>query len=94
MFFEDKATHIFDVRAWVDSDNVAMLDSQVVTNDTVEPSITIVEVIICKDNQDGILSLLASNEDSVTAEQLKLLHSVVRKCDDGVIIVGGIGNPA
>jgi hypothetical protein len=71
------ATHIFDVGARVNRDDIAMLDPQVVTNDTVDPDASIVQLIVSQDNQDGVLSLLSSDEDCVTTEQLQLLHGVV-----------------
>ena len=44
----------------MNGDDVAMLDTQVVTDNPVDPNTTIIQLIICKNNQDGVLSLLAS----------------------------------
>jgi hypothetical protein len=52
-------TYIFDVWTWVYSDDVAVLDSQIVANHPVDAGRTIVEVIISQHNQDSVLPLLA-----------------------------------
>jgi hypothetical protein len=85
--------HIFDIGAWVDSDHVAMLNPQVVSNNSVNSGTAIIKIIIGEDNKNSILPLLASNKNCVTAEQLELLHGVVGKSDDRVVIVDCIGNP-
>ena len=54
----------------MDSDNIAVLDSEVVANNTVHSSTTIIQVVVGQDNQNRILSLLALNEDCVTSEEL------------------------
>jgi hypothetical protein len=77
----------------VDCDDVAVLDSQVVTHDSVDAGAAIVKVIVGQDDQDGVLSLLASHEHCVTSEQLQLLHGVVGQGDDRVVIVGSIRDP-
>lgn len=77
----------------MDGDNIAVLYPQVVTDNSVESGTAIIKVIVRKDDQDGVFSLLASNEDCISTEQLELFHSVVRKCDDRVVIVDGISNP-
>ena len=70
-------TYVFDVWARVDGDHITVLDSQVVANDTVYPCRAIVEVVICKHDQDCVLALLALNKYSVTTEELERLHGVV-----------------
>ena len=70
-------TDIFDIGTRVDSNHVAVLDSQVVTNDSVDAGTAIIELIISKDDEDCVLSLLASDEDGVTTEELERLHGVV-----------------
>lgn len=76
----------------MDCDDVSMLNTQVVANDSVDASTSIIEVVISQNDKDGILSLLSADEDCVTTEQLELLHGVIRQCDDRVVIVRGIGN--
>jgi hypothetical protein len=77
----------------VDGDHVAVLDAQVVTNDSVDASAAIIELIVSEDDEDSVLSLLASNQDGVTTEELELVHGGLREGNDAVIIVDGIGNP-
>ena len=38
-------------------DDIAMLDSEVVSNNTVYPRATVIQIIIGQDNQNSILSL-------------------------------------
>lgn len=61
----------------MDGDNVAVLDPQVVANDTVYPRGAIIEIVVCEHDQDCVLSLLALDQDSVATEQLERLHGVV-----------------
>lgn len=86
-------THIFDVRTRVDGDDITVLDAQVVAHDTIQAAAAIIQVVIGEHNQNSVLSLLASDEDGITTEQLECLHGVVGQCDNGVIIVDGIGDP-
>ncbi len=69
-----------------------MLDAKVVSDDTVHSCATVIQIIFSQHNQDSILSLLALDENCVTAEQPQGLHGVIRETDDGIIIVDGIGN--
>lgn len=77
----------------MDGDHITVLDSQVVTNNSVDASAAIIELIIGKDNENGVLSLFASNENGVTAEELELVHRSLGEGNDTVVIVDGIGNP-
>lgn len=54
-------THVFDVWAGVDGDHVAVLDAEVVANDAVNSSATVVEAFIGQDDENGVLSLLAAD---------------------------------
>jgi len=76
----------------VDGDNIAVLDSQIVANDSVYPRRAIVEIVVCEHDQDCVLALLALDQHSVATEELERLHGVVREGDDGVVIVDGIGD--
>jgi hypothetical protein len=69
-----------------------MLHTEVVSDNTVNTNTAVVKVVVCKDDKNGILSLLALDEDCVTTEQLESLHGIVRKGDDRVVIVNGIGH--
>jgi hypothetical protein len=55
----DFQTHIFDIRARVNSNNIAVLDTEVVSDNAVDAGATIIEVIISQDNQHSVLALLA-----------------------------------
>jgi hypothetical protein len=52
-------TYVFDVWAWVDSDDVAVLDTKVVSNHTVYTSRAIIKIIVGEDNENSVLSLLS-----------------------------------
>ncbi|KAI6751077.1 hypothetical protein HG530_013991 [Fusarium avenaceum] len=74
----------------VDGDHVTMLDSEVVANNSVDASAAIIELIIGKNDENSILSLLASNQDGVTSEELELVHGGLGESNDAVVIVDGI----
>lgn len=78
----------------MNGDDVAVLDTEVVANNTVEAGAAIIKVVIGEDNQDGVLSLLSADENGITTEELELLHGVVGEGDNRVIIVDGVSNPA
>jgi hypothetical protein len=62
--------YIFDVWTWVDSDNVAMLDAKIISDNTVDACTTVIEIIVCKHDQDGVFSLLAFDKHCVSTEEL------------------------
>jgi hypothetical protein len=63
-------THIFDVRAWVNSDDITMLDSEVMSNNTVHAGAPIIQIVIGKHNQDRVLALLSLHQHGIATEQL------------------------
>ena len=63
-------THIFDIGAWMDGDNIAVLDTEVMPDHTVHARTSIIQIIICQDNENSILALLALHEYCVTTEKL------------------------
>ena len=71
------ATHVFDVWARVNCDDVSVLDTEVVANHSVDASTSIIEIVVGKNNQDCVLALLSLDQYCVTSEQLQCLHSVV-----------------
>lgn len=75
-------TYVFDIGARVDGYDIAVLDPQVVANNTVYPCRTVIEVVVGEYDQDRVLSLLSLDENGVTAEELERLHGVVGKGDD------------
>jgi hypothetical protein len=87
------STDIFDIGTRVDGDHVTVLDSEVVANNSVDASAAVIELIVGENDENGILSLLASNQDGVTSEELELVHSGLGEGNDAVVIVDGIGNP-
>ena len=76
----------------MNSDDITVFDSEVVADHSVHSGAAIIKVVICQDNQDSVLSLLAFDEHCVASEELKSLHSVVGEGNDRVVIVGGICN--
>lgn len=77
----------------MDSDDVAVFDAQVVTDNTVDSGTAIIEVVIGQDDQDGVFSLLALDQDCVTTEELQRLHGIVRERNDRVVVVRRICDP-
>lgn len=76
----------------MNSDHIAMLDTKVVSHNTVDASASIIEIVIGQHNQNGVLALLALNQDGITSEKLERVHGIVGKGNNGVIIVDGVGN--
>lgn len=70
-----------------------MLDAEIVANNSVDAGAAIVQFVIGQNNQDGILSLLATNEHGVSAEKLECVHGGFGQGDNAVIVVDGIGDP-
>ena len=64
------AAYIFDIWTRVDSDHIAVFDTEIVSHNTVDTRATVIQVIIGHDDQDGISSLLAFDEDCVATEEL------------------------
>jgi hypothetical protein len=71
------STHIFDIRARVDGDDIAVLDPQVVADNPVDAGTAVIEVIVGQDDQHGVLPLLAADQHCVTTEQLEGIHGVI-----------------
>ena len=74
------------------SDHIAVLDTKIVTHNTVDAGTSIIEIVIGQDDQHSVLALLALDEDGVTPEQLEGVHCVVGESNNGVVIVDGIGD--
>jgi hypothetical protein len=60
----------FDVRAGVDSDDIAVLDTEVVADNAVDAGLTILEIVVGENNQDGILALLSLDQNGIATEEL------------------------
>jgi hypothetical protein len=54
----------------VNSDDIAVLDTKVVSNHTVHTSTAIIQIIISKDDKNSILALLALDKYSIATEEL------------------------
>jgi hypothetical protein len=58
----------------VDSDHVTVLDTEIVADNPVDAGAAIIELLISKDNENGVLSLLSADKNSVATEQLQGVH--------------------
>ena len=58
----------------MNGDHVTVLDSEVVSDDTVNSCAAIIEVVVGQDDENGVLPLLATNQNSVTTEKLERVH--------------------
>jgi hypothetical protein len=54
----------------VDSDDVAVLDTEVVADNAVDAGLTILEIVVGENNQDGILALLSLDQNGIATEEL------------------------
>jgi hypothetical protein len=63
-------TYIFDIRTRVDSDDIAVLDTEVMSNYTVHTCTTIIQFIISKNDENSILALLALHKHGIATEEL------------------------
>lgn len=73
-------------------DDVAMLDAQVMSHNTIHASASIIKIVISQNDQHSVLPLLALDEHCVASEQLEGIHGIIGEGNDRVVIVGGIGN--
>ena len=76
----------------MDSDQVTVLDTEVMPDNTVDANATVIEIVIGQHDQDGILPHLTLNQNCVTPEKLQGIHSVVGESNNGVIIVSGVSD--
>jgi hypothetical protein len=87
-------THIFDVGTWVYRDDIPMLDTQIVANDTVHANAAVIQVILSQDNQYSVLPLFSLDKNRIASEEIERFHRIVGQANDRIIVGGGIGNPA
>jgi hypothetical protein len=59
------------------TNDVAMLNTQVVSHNSIDSGTPIIEVIIGKNNQHRVLAFLAFDKYSIATEKLERLHRVV-----------------
>ena len=62
----------------MDSDNITKTNSDIGTNDTVDASHSVIEIVVCKDDEDSVFSLFSFNEDRITSEETECLHRVYK----------------
>jgi hypothetical protein len=67
-----RATHVFDVGAGVNGDDVAVLDAEVVADNAVDAGLTILEIVVGENNQDSVLALLSLDQDSDTGRDVSI----------------------
>ena len=77
MKYEVSCAYIFDIWAGVDGDNVTVLDPQIVSDNSVQSGAAVIKIVVGENDQDCVLSLLASNQNCVATEELESLHGVV-----------------
>jgi hypothetical protein len=70
------ALSILDIGTGVDGDDIAQTNAVVGSYNTVDTGHSVVEVIIGKNDQNGVLSLLALDENGITSEKAKRFHCV------------------
>lgn len=63
-------TYVFDIRAGMDGDDVAVLDSEIVSNDPVDTGTSVVKIIIGQNNQHGVLALFSFYQHGIASEEL------------------------
>lgn len=56
----------------------------------VDADLGVLDAVVSKDNQDSVTTLLSLDEDHISTEELKLLHSGGREGKNRVVVVGGI----
>lgn len=87
-------THVFNIRARLDGNHITVLDSEVVSDNSVDAGTAVIKIFVGKDDEDGVLPLLSAHKDGITTEDAQSLHGSLGEADDGVIVVGGIGYPS
>jgi ribosome maturation factor RimP len=58
----------------VDGDHITVLDTKVVTDYSIDAGTAVINIVLSKNNEDGVLALLASDKNCVTTEQLERVH--------------------
>lgn len=54
----------------MDGDDVAVLDSQVVANNSIDASRSVIEIVIREHDQHSVLALLSLDKHGVSSEEL------------------------
>jgi hypothetical protein len=62
--------YIFDIWTWVDGNDVAMFDTEIAADNTVDAGTSVIKIIVCKHDQDGVSSLLSLDKNCVSSKEL------------------------
>jgi hypothetical protein len=62
------------------------------SDNTIHPCTSIIQIVIGENNEHCIFSLLSPNKNCVSTEELQCFHRVVGQGNDGVVIVDRISN--
>ena len=62
--------YVFDIWAWVYCNDITMLHSEIVANNAVDASTSVIEIVVGENNENGIFPLLAFDKDSITSKEL------------------------
>ena len=54
----------------MDCDDVAVLDAEIVADNTVDAGASVIKIIVCQHDQDGVPSLLALDKNCVSPKEL------------------------
>lgn len=58
----------------MDGDHITVLDTKVVADYSVDAGTAVIDIVLSKDNEDGVLALLAPDKNCVTTEKLERVH--------------------
>ena len=78
---------VLDVRTFRDRDDVAETNSKVVSDDSVHSDLLVGDGVVAQNDADGLLALLALQQDSVASKQTQLVHLGLREGDHRVVVV-------
>ena len=73
---------VLDVRTFRDRDDVAETNSEVVSDDAVHPDLLAGDGVVAEDDADGLLPLLALQQDRVASEQAEFVHLGLRQSNN------------
>ncbi len=79
---------ILDVRAFCHGDDVAQTNPEVISDNAVHADLLVGHRVVAEHDADGLLSLLAFEQDGVAAEEPELVHLGLREGDYGVVVIG------
>ena len=71
----------------MDCDDVAVLYTKIMADDTVNSGTSIIKIIISEYDENGVLPLLALDQDCVATEKLQRFHSIVGEGDNRIVII-------